>query len=115
MIGFALDALISFSMVPLRIATYVGALLTTGLTLIGIYAVIIWILSGAVPGWTSLTLLVVILLGPASRARADRGICRPHLYSIEEPSAVPDLAHSPARPAAARRGQTAGTIWNRCR
>ena len=26
MIGFALDALISFSMVPLRIATYVGAL-----------------------------------------------------------------------------------------
>ena len=36
MIGFAMDALISFSMVPLRIATYVGALLTTGLTLVGI-------------------------------------------------------------------------------
>ena len=32
MIGFAADALISFSMVPLRIATYVGALLTTVLT-----------------------------------------------------------------------------------
>ena len=44
-------------------------------------------------------------LGPASRARADRGICRPHLHSIEEPSAVPDLAHPPARTAAARRGR----------
>jgi len=61
MIGFAADALISFSMVPLRIATYVGALLTTGLTLIGIFAVISWILSGTVPGWTSLTLLVVMI------------------------------------------------------
>src|SRR5258707_11998650 len=61
MIGFALDALISFSMVPLRIATYVGALLTTGLTLVGIFAVVSWILSGTVPGWTSLTLLVVMI------------------------------------------------------
>jgi dolichol-phosphate mannosyltransferase len=61
MIGFALDALISFSMVPLRIATYVGALLTTVLTFVGIGAVIGWILSGTVPGWTSLTLLVVMI------------------------------------------------------
>jgi len=48
-------------MVPLRIATYVGALLTTGLTLVGIFAVMSWILSGTVPGWTSLTLLVVMI------------------------------------------------------
>jgi polyisoprenyl-phosphate glycosyltransferase len=61
MIGFAADALISFSMVPLRIATYVGALLTTILTFVGIAAVISWILSGTVPGWTSLTLLVVMI------------------------------------------------------
>jgi glycosyltransferase involved in cell wall biosynthesis len=61
MIGFAMDALISFSMVPLRIATYVGALLTTGLTFVGIGAVISWIFSGTVPGWTSLTLLVVMI------------------------------------------------------
>jgi dolichol-phosphate mannosyltransferase len=61
MIGFAADALISFSMVPLRIATYVGALLTTVLTFVGIGAVISWILSGTVPGWTSLTLLVVMI------------------------------------------------------
>jgi glycosyltransferase involved in cell wall biosynthesis len=61
MIGFAVDALISFSMLPLRIATYIGALLTTVLTFIGIAAVISWIFSGTVPGWTSLTLLVVMI------------------------------------------------------
>ena len=61
MIGFAADALVSFSMVPLRIATYIGALLTTVLTFVGIWAVIGWILSGTVPGWTSLTLLVVMI------------------------------------------------------
>jgi dolichol-phosphate mannosyltransferase len=61
MIGFAADALVSFSMVPLRIATYIGALLTTVLTFVGIGAVIGWILSGTVPGWTSLTLLVVMI------------------------------------------------------
>jgi dolichol-phosphate mannosyltransferase len=48
-------------MVPLRIATYIGALLTTVLTFVGIGAVISWILSGTVPGWTSLTLLVVMI------------------------------------------------------
>src|SRR5882724_10491823 len=61
MIGFAADALVSFSMVPLRIATYVGALLTTVLTFVGIGAVIRWMFSGTVPGWTSLTLLVVMI------------------------------------------------------
>ncbi len=61
MIGFAADALISFSMVPLRIATYVGALLTTVLTFVGIGAAISWVFSGTVPGWTSLTLLVVMI------------------------------------------------------
>jgi polyisoprenyl-phosphate glycosyltransferase len=61
MIGFAADAIISFSMVPLRIATYIGALLTTVLSLVGVAAVISWIFSGTIPGWTSLTLLVVMI------------------------------------------------------
>jgi len=61
MVGFAADALVSFSMVPLRIATYVGALLTTVLTFVGIGAAISWLFSGTVPGWTSLTLLVVMI------------------------------------------------------
>ena len=61
MIGFAADALVSFSMVPLRIATYIGALLTTVLTFVGLWAAVGWILSGTVPGWTSLTLLVIMI------------------------------------------------------
>jgi polyisoprenyl-phosphate glycosyltransferase len=61
MIGFAADALVSFSMVPLRIATYIGALLTTVLTFVGIAAAVSWIFSGTVPGWTSLTLLFVMI------------------------------------------------------
>jgi polyisoprenyl-phosphate glycosyltransferase len=61
MIGFAADALVSFSMVPLRIATYMGALLTTVLTFVGIGVVISWLFSGTVPGWTSLTLLLVMI------------------------------------------------------
>jgi dolichol-phosphate mannosyltransferase len=48
-------------MVPLRIATYVGALLTTVLTCVGIGAAVSWLFSGTVPGWTSLTLLVVMI------------------------------------------------------
>jgi dolichol-phosphate mannosyltransferase len=35
--------------------------LTAVLTFVGIGAVISWILSGTVPGWTSLTLLVVMI------------------------------------------------------
>ena len=61
MIGFAADALVSFSMVPLRIATYMGALLTTVLSFVGIGVVISWVFSGTVPGWTSLTLLLVMI------------------------------------------------------
>jgi dolichol-phosphate mannosyltransferase len=48
-------------MLPLRIATYFGALMTIVLTFVGIWVVISWILSGTVPGWTSLTLLVVTI------------------------------------------------------
>ncbi len=61
MIALAADALVSFSILPLRIATYVGALLTIVLTFVGIGAVISWIYSGTVPGWTSLTLLVIMI------------------------------------------------------
>ena len=45
------------------------------------------------------------LLGPASGARPDRGICRPHLHPVEEPTAVRDLAHPPPRAAAAQYGR----------
>ena len=46
MLGYSVDAVISFSMVPLRIATYVGAFLTVALAFIGIGAVISRVYSG---------------------------------------------------------------------
>jgi dolichol-phosphate mannosyltransferase len=59
MIGLAIDALVSFSMVPLRVATYVGAILALGLIFAGLYVLGSWLVIGTTPGWASLTLLVV--------------------------------------------------------
>ena len=58
LVSFAIDAMVSFSILPLRIATYLGAMLTVVLGVIGAYAIIGWFI-GTVPGWTSLTLLIV--------------------------------------------------------
>ena len=58
LVSFATDALISFSILPLRIATYVGALLAVVLLVVGAYALISWKVYALVPGWTSLTLLI---------------------------------------------------------
>jgi polyisoprenyl-phosphate glycosyltransferase len=59
LVRFAVDAVISFSILPLRIATYIGVLLSMVLILLGIYAIIIRLMVGIAPGWTSLTLLIV--------------------------------------------------------
>jgi dolichol-phosphate mannosyltransferase len=59
LLNFAIDAIVSFSVLPLRVATYFGALLTLVLVFIGAYALIGWLIHGAAPGWTSLTLLIV--------------------------------------------------------
>jgi dolichol-phosphate mannosyltransferase len=61
MISFATDAIVSFSVLPLRLATLTGALLTCAMFLIGIYAFLGWLFSGTAPGWTSLTLLIVFV------------------------------------------------------
>jgi glycosyltransferase involved in cell wall biosynthesis len=59
MISFAVDALVSFSTVPLRIAIYLAALVTAMMIVIGVYVIIEWLLLGTVPGWASLTLLII--------------------------------------------------------
>jgi glycosyltransferase involved in cell wall biosynthesis len=59
LLNFAIDAIVSFSILPLRIATAFGALLTVMLGVIGTYALVGWLIHGAAPGWTSLTLLIV--------------------------------------------------------
>jgi polyisoprenyl-phosphate glycosyltransferase len=62
MIRFSLDAITSFSLVPLRLATSFGFILA-GISLIGILvAAILRIFTGAISGQAS-TLILVLLLG----------------------------------------------------
>ena len=59
LLNFGVDAIVSFSVLPLRVATCFGALLTVVLGAVAAYAFFGWLVHGAVPGWTSLTLLIV--------------------------------------------------------
>ncbi len=62
MVGLALDAVTSFSVVPLRIATFVGLLASLAAMAAGAYAVVGWMLGRTVSGWTSL-LAVITFIG----------------------------------------------------
>jgi polyisoprenyl-phosphate glycosyltransferase len=61
MIRFALDAITGFSTAPLRFASHVGLVLTGLSALLVLYIVIGWLMGAAIPGWTSLMLVVVVL------------------------------------------------------
>jgi len=61
MIRFALDAITGFSTAPLRFASHVGLLLTGASVLLVLYILVGWLLGSAIPGWTSLMLVVVVL------------------------------------------------------
>ncbi|HVJ01737.1 MAG TPA: glycosyltransferase family 2 protein [Sphingomonas sp.] len=61
MIRFALDAITGFSTAPLRFASHVGLLLTGASALLVLYIVGGWLIGRAIPGWTSLMLVVVVL------------------------------------------------------
>ena len=65
MLAYAADGIVSFSVAPLRLATWFG-LLSTGLALAGVvYAVAVRFSTGAwVPGWTTL-LIAVLFIGGA--------------------------------------------------
>ncbi len=64
MIRFALDGITSFSSFPLRIAMYMGFLVSGISFIYGIYTLIIGIFSlYAVSGWTSLMIMVLFLGG----------------------------------------------------
>ncbi len=61
MIGLAFDALTSFSIMPLRLASYLGVLLGfLSLLMLG-YTLGSWVSGHVVEGWTSLSTLVLIL------------------------------------------------------
>ncbi len=61
MTRFALDAITSFSVMPLRIASFCGVF-TAFCSLVALcYTIGSWLLGAAVPGWTSLITVVLIL------------------------------------------------------
>lgn len=64
MVRLALDALTSFSSVPLRLASYCGFVLSFCSLLVMAYAAIGWIEGKTIPGWTSL-MIVILVMGSA--------------------------------------------------
>jgi dolichol-phosphate mannosyltransferase len=62
MLRFATDGILSFSLVPLKLATWLG-LASAGIALIGIfYAIVMKLLGNNVTGWT-LTFVAIAFLG----------------------------------------------------
>ena len=62
MIEFAIDGLTSFSVVPLRICSMVGLLVSLLALLMLFWSIVVKIFGGAIPGWTS-TVAPLYLLG----------------------------------------------------
>jgi dolichol-phosphate mannosyltransferase len=61
MIRFALDALTGFSSAPLKVASHAGLWLSVGSLLVMLYILAGWLSGRAIPGWTSLMLVVVVI------------------------------------------------------
>jgi polyisoprenyl-phosphate glycosyltransferase len=61
MIRFALDALTGFSSAPLKLASHAGLWLAVGSLLVMAYILAGWLSGRAIPGWTSLMLVVVVI------------------------------------------------------
>ena len=87
MLLFAVDAFVGFSMVPLRIAAYIAALLFA-LVIVGlIYTIIVYVTSDTVQGWTSLMLLILLVSGVQLAALAVIGeyVGRTYLSTKQRP------------------------------
>ncbi|MGC4092462.1 MAG: glycosyltransferase family 2 protein [Polyangiaceae bacterium] len=105
MIRFALDAITSFSVVPLRMATWLG--IVAGLIAVGtgIWSLVERFLSGTVPGWT--TIMMAVAFGSSAQllmtgvlgeyvGRIYEEIKRRPLYIIEKEQNFPSDAARPA-------------------
>jgi dolichol-phosphate mannosyltransferase len=62
MISFAIDAITSFSVAPLRIASWMGVCAGLGAMLLLGYVLGAWVMGYAISGWTS-TLAIILVLG----------------------------------------------------
>lgn len=104
MVMLALDAMTSFSVVPLRFASYLGvAFGFLGILMTG-YALFSWVAGDVVPGWTSLASIVLVLgsvqlfvLGIFGEylGRMYMETKRRPLYFVNEISARPELLEPP--------------------
>ena len=61
MLAFAFDGIMSFSILPLRLATYIGAFVGAASVLYGLVAVLTHLLGLNQPGWTTTVVLVSFL------------------------------------------------------
>jgi glycosyltransferase involved in cell wall biosynthesis len=63
MLRFGLDGVTSFSVKPLRLAFYLGSVVSVASILYGFYAIVIFALGKAIAGWTSLLVSMLFLGG----------------------------------------------------
>jgi polyisoprenyl-phosphate glycosyltransferase len=61
MIAFAIDAITSFSVVPLRLASWVGAVASIAGLLALCWVFIAWMAGNTISGWTSLAVIILII------------------------------------------------------
>ena len=61
MIRFALDAITGFSIRPLRIATWLGLFFSFGSVLLMAYVLGVYMIGHTISGWTSLTLIILMV------------------------------------------------------
>jgi glycosyltransferase involved in cell wall biosynthesis len=62
MVRFAIDGITSFSVLPLRLSTYVGVTMSILSVLYAVWAVIVhFVLKRTVPGWTATVVLIALL------------------------------------------------------
>lgn len=61
MVGFAVDAITGFSVVPLRVASLMGVFFSLLAGPLLIYTLVGWAIGLAVPGWTSVMVVVLVL------------------------------------------------------
>ena len=61
MIRFAIDGITSFSILPLRFATYLGMAISVLSVAVAIWAIVAYLLHATVPGWTAEVVIVTLL------------------------------------------------------
>ena len=60
MVNFAIDAFLGHSMLLLRLSGVMSLALFTSLIAVFIYAIYCWVTRNVVPGWTSITMLIIL-------------------------------------------------------